>query len=148
MNETVNDRGAESRKPRPIEPTAPGRLARSEERLVANVTAQEKGRVRLQKHVVEEPETIEISLRHDELDIERRPAGRLLAEGEKPVSLTGDTTVVLVIEERLETRRVPWVVEEIHLRRRVVSEQQHVTDTVRKERLEIGTEGEVDLDHQ
>jgi uncharacterized protein (TIGR02271 family) len=132
----------------PVEPTAAKHLARSEERLVANVTTEEKGRLRLQKHVVEEPETIEVMLRHDELELERRAADRPLEPDERPVSVRGDETVVLVIEERLETRRVRWVVEEVHLRRRLVAEQQQVTDTVRKERLEIGTEGDVDLDHR
>jgi uncharacterized protein (TIGR02271 family) len=124
------------------------RLERREERLVAGVTAVERGRVRLQKTVVEEPEAIDITLRHDELDVERRPVNRRLARGERPVSVTGDTTIVRVIEERLETRRVPWVVEEIHLRRRLVAEQQRVSDTVRKERIQISTEGDVDLDQQ
>jgi uncharacterized protein (TIGR02271 family) len=148
MNETVNDRAAESRMRGQVEPTATEHLARSEERLVANATTEEKGRLRLQKHVVEEPETIEVMLRHDELELERRAADRPLEPDELPVSVRGDETVVLVIEERLETRRVRWVVEEVHLRRRLVAEQQQVTETVRKERLEIGTEGDVDLDHQ
>lgn len=60
----------------------------------------------------------------------------------------GGTTVLLVIEERLEVRRVPWVVEEIHLRRRLVSERQRVTDTVRKERWEMSTQGEIELEER
>jgi len=40
---------------------------------------------------------------------------------------------------------VPWVVEEIHLRRRLVSAPQRVAGTVRKERIEIDTEGDLDL---
>jgi uncharacterized protein (TIGR02271 family) len=71
-----------------------------------------------------------------------------LAADEQPVTERGDTTVVLVIEERLEVRKVPWVVEEIHLRRRLVTEQIQVEDTVRKERFEINTEGDVDLDNR
>jgi uncharacterized protein (TIGR02271 family) len=69
-----------------------------------------------------------------------------LAAGEKPVSTAGETTVVLVVEERLQVQRVPWVVEEIHLRRRLVTEKGRVTDTVRKERWEIQPEGDVTLD--
>lgn len=138
-------RQAETRVQPVIEPDETQRFELREERLVANVAAGEKGRVRLQKRVVEEPEEIEITLRHDELDLERRPVDRPLAAGEQPVSVTGDTTIVRVIEERLETRRVPWVVEEIHLRRRLVTEPRRITDTVRKERIEIRTEGDVDL---
>ncbi len=135
----------ETRVQSPPGPT-PERLERVEERLVADVTQHQAGVVRLQKRVVEEPEEVEVTLRHDELDLERRPADRPLAPGEKPVSTAGETTVVLVVEERLQVRRVPWVVEEIHLRRRLVTEKGRITDTVRKERWEIQPEGDVTLD--
>jgi uncharacterized protein (TIGR02271 family) len=127
-------------------PETPERLERVEERLVADVTRHQAGAVRLHKRIVEEPEEVEVTLRHDELDLERRPADRPLAAGEKPVSTAGETTVVLVVEERLQVQRVPWVVEEIHLRRRLVTEQQRITDTIRKERWEIQPEGDVKLD--
>ena len=120
-------------------------LERVEEHLVPHVTRHRAGAVRLRKRVVEEQDEIDVTLRHDELDLDRRPADRALAAGEAPVSERGDTTVVLVIEERLEVRRVPWVVEEIHLRRRLVSEERRIVDTVRKERFEIESEGDVDL---
>jgi uncharacterized protein (TIGR02271 family) len=124
------------------------RLQRVEERLVADVETFQSGGVRLTKRVVEEPESLEVELRHDEIDLERRPADRPLQPGEEPVANRGDETVVLVVEERLEVRKVAWVVEEIHLRRRLMSDSQEVTDTVRKERWEISTEGEVELKHR
>jgi uncharacterized protein (TIGR02271 family) len=124
------------------------RVQRHEERLVPRVTREQAGAVHLRRSVVEEPEEVEVTLRHDELDLERRSADRPLEAGEQPVTERGDTTVVLVVEERLEVRKVPWVVEEIHLRRRLVSEQRRVSDTVRKERFEIETQGDVELTDQ
>lgn len=121
------------------------RIERVEERLVPRVSQRQAGAIELHKRVVEEPEEVEVTLRHDELDLERRPANRALAPDEQPVTERGDTTVVLVVEERLEVRKVPWVVEEIHLRRRLVSEQRRVSDTVRKERIEIAPKGDVEL---
>jgi uncharacterized protein (TIGR02271 family) len=112
---------------------------------VPRTRRERAGGVRVQRHVVEEPETIEVTLRHDELELERRRADRPLEPGEQPVVERGDTTVVLVIEERLEVRKVPWVVEEIHLRRRLVSERRRISDTVRKERFDIEPQGDVDL---
>lgn len=132
----------------PLTPSEPERLQRVEERLVPKVSQRRAGAVRLVKRVVEEPESVEVTLRHDEIDLDRRKADRALAADEQPVTERGDTTVVLVIEERLEVRKVPWVVEEIHLRRRLVTEQIQVEDTVRKERFEISTEGDVDLDNR
>lgn len=112
------------------------------------VTREQAGAVHLRRTVVEEPEEVDVTLRHDELDLERRSADRPLKDGEQPVTERGDTTVVLVVEERLEVRKVPWVVEEIHLRRRLVSEQRRVSDTVRKERFQIETQGDVELTDQ
>jgi stress response protein YsnF len=54
-------------------------------------------------------------------------------------------TVVLVIEERLELRRVPWVVEEIRLRRRSVTKRTRVAEPVRRERVEISAEGDAEM---
>lgn len=118
-------------------------LERVEERLVADVETVESGRVRMTKHVVDEPTELDIELRHSEIDLERRPANRALQADERLVTDEGDETVILVVEERLETRKVPWVVEEIHLRRRIVTDTTRVEDTVRKERWEMSTEGDV-----
>ena len=126
-------------------PLSDATLERVEEHLVPTVTRHRAGSVRVRKRIVEEPEEVIVTLRHDELDLERRPADRALAAGEAPVSERGDSTVVLVIEERLEVRKVPWVVEEIHLRRRLVSDEQRIVDTVRKERFDIEPEGDVNL---
>lgn len=128
-----------------IDPTEPDHLERTEEHLAPRVSLRRAGTVRVRKQVVEELEDAEVTLRHDELEVQRRPADRPLAAGEPPVTERGDTTVVLVVEERLEVRKVPWVVEELHLRRRLVSEQQRVSDTVRKERFDIEAEGDVEL---
>ena len=127
-------------------PRVADRIERVEERLVADVSSRHAGTVRLRKHVVEEPEDVEVMLDHDEVDIERRPADRPLAPGEKPVTQTGDTTIVRIVEERLQVQRVPWVVEEIHVRRQRVTEARQVSDSVRKERWEIQPEGDVTVD--
>jgi uncharacterized protein (TIGR02271 family) len=131
-----------------VDDATPGRIQRREEQVVADVVRDRAGTVRLRRNVVEEPRELDVTLRHDEVDVERRPADRPLADGERPVTEQGDTTVVLVVEERLEVRTVPWVVEEIRVHRRVASEQRHVTGTVRKERFEIGAEGDVEINEQ
>ena len=124
------------------------RVERREERLAAHVRAEASGSVRLVRRVVDEPEAIDVTLRHGEVDLERQPADRPLEPGEQPVVERGDTTVVLVVEERLEVRKVPWVVEEIHLRGRLVTERRRITDSVRKERFEIQPQGDVELTNE
>ena len=125
-------------------PTAgAGPIERVEERLVADVETVESGHVRMTKRVVEEPAELDVELRHSEVDLERRPADRRLEATERSVSEHGDETVILVIEERLETRKVPWVVEEIHIRRRMATDTTRVEDTVRREQWEMSTDGDV-----
>ena len=130
----------------PFVPAQPSHLELKEERIVPRVSTREAGGVRINRRVVEEQEQVEVTLRHDELELERRPADRALAPDEQPVTERGDTTVVLVVEERLVVQKVPWVVEEIHLRRGLVSEKKTIADTVRKERIDIETKGDVALD--
>lgn len=134
----------------PIQPLDPdtATLERVEERVVADVRPVQVGSVRIDKRVVEEEDSVDVTLRHDELDLERRRVNRPLEPDEQPIREIGDTTVLLVIEERLEVRRVPYVVEEIHLRRRVVTERRQVSDTVRKERWDIRPEGGVDVEQR
>ncbi len=134
----------------PIQPLDPdsATLERVEERIVADVRPEQAGSVRIEKRVVEEEETVEVTLRHDELDLERRRVNRPLEPNEQPIREVGDTTVLLVVEERLEVRRVPYVVEEIHLRRRLVTERQQVSDTVRKERWDVVPEGGVEVEQR
>ena len=138
----------ETRLHEPVTEAATAHLERVEERLVADVRAEQAGSVRIEKRVVEEPEALEVTLRHDELDLERRKADRPMAAGEQPVTVRGEETIVLVVEERLEVRKVPWVVEEIHLRRRLTTETRLIEDTVRKERFEVRTEGDVNLEQR
>jgi uncharacterized protein (TIGR02271 family) len=121
------------------------RIARVEERLTADVEQVEAGSVRIRRRTVEEPETVQVELRHDELHLERIRVDRPLEAGESPVTDRGDTMVVLVIEERLEVRRVPWVVEEVHVQRALVTDRQSVTDTVRRQHIEIEPQGDVEL---
>lgn len=124
------------------------RLERAEERLVPTVEQVEAGQLVIRRRTTTEPETVDVSLSHDELDVERINVERPLGDGELPVREVGDETVVLVVEERLEVRKVPWVVEEIHIRRRLVTETQAISDEVRKERVDIETTGDVVLDER
>jgi uncharacterized protein (TIGR02271 family) len=122
------------------------RLERMEERLVPHVERVMAGQVVVTRRVVEEPERVSVTLAHDQLELERNRVDRPLEPGEEPIVTRGEETLLLVVEERLEVRRVPYVVEEIRLRRQVVREEREITDTVRKERFDIRLEGDVRLD--
>lgn len=118
------------------------RMQRVEERLRADVTQRQAGTVRVWKEVVEEDATLEVPIVQDEVHVERRTVDRPLGD-EAPVTTMGSKTRVLVIEERLEVRRIPWVVEEIELTRGMRREVREVRGKVRKERLHVDTQGEI-----
>lgn len=120
-------------------------ISRAEERIVVQPVQVEAGRLRISRHVVEEPREIEVTLHHDQLQIERATVDRPLAADERTVTELDDETVILRLEERLEVRRVPWVVEEIRLRRHPEPDRQRVTETVRAERIDIEAEGDIDV---
>ena len=114
----------------------------SEERLEVDTRARPAERVRVRKAVVTEDVTVTVAVRREELIIEREPladADAAAVDGvELGVALSpgGDLEIVLHAEEPVVTKRVVPV-ERIRLQRNTVVEQERITDTVRKERVEI-----------
>lgn len=126
----------------------PQHIERREERLVPRVERERRGTVHISKNVEERPQTLDIDVEHDELYLARRAVERPLGPDEQLVQQRNGETVVLVTEERVEVRKVPWVVEELRIGRDVVTEQEHVRSTVRREAFDIETDGDVDLKQQ
>ena len=122
------------------------RIERREERLVVRKVPELRGRVHVEKRVTEEPRTIEVEVDRHEMTIDRRTVDRPLAPDEPTVQTRDEQTVLLVTEERLEVRKVPWVVEEIRLGRHTATERRRVSDTIRRETFDISTDGDVDLE--
>jgi len=123
----------------------PIRIARHEEQLHTETSVRDAGRVRVRKETAEQEERRQVPVVHEELHVERRRVDRPLGD-DRPVSSEGDRTVVLVLEERLEVRKVPWVVEEIEITKVRREEVQEVSATLRKERLRIDLEGDLELE--
>lgn len=121
------------------EAETPGQLAAiplAEERLSISKRQVEAGRVRVRVSVEEHEEIVTEQLAHDELQIERVPRNVRLAEI-PDVRLEGNTTIVPVVEERLVVEKALVLVEEIHIRRRSVSEPAEIPVTLRSERAEV-----------
>ena len=113
-------------------------IVRSEEQLSVETRRRATERVRVRKEVTTEDVTVTVTLRREELVIEREP----LAEGAgTPVADTafaeeGAVDFVLHAEEPVVTKRlVP--VERVRLRRNTIVEEERITDTVRKEHVEV-----------
>lgn len=115
-------------------------MTRSEERLHVGTEQQETGRARLRKYVVTEQQSVTVPVQHEEVRLEREPitdanrdealSGAELTEAEHEVVLT---------EERVVVNKETVPVEQVRLAKETVTEQETVTEDVRKEQIE--TEG-------
>jgi uncharacterized protein (TIGR02271 family) len=128
-------------------PTTDNAMTRSEEQLRVGTQQVEAGRARLRKYVVTENVTTTVPVSHEEVRIEREPItdanvgnaldGPAISEEEHEVVLHAERPVVA-------KEAVP--VERVRLDTQTVTEQETVTDTVRKEQIEADTDGVTDVD--
>jgi uncharacterized protein (TIGR02271 family) len=119
-------------------PTTDDAMTRSEEHLQVGTQRVESGRARLRKYVVTENVTQTVPVSREEVRLEREPitdanvgdalAGPAISEEEHEVVLHAERPVVA-------KEAVP--VERVRLDTETVTEQQTVTDTVRKEQIEL-----------
>ncbi|UZJ27047.1 PRC and DUF2382 domain-containing protein (plasmid) [Rhodococcus antarcticus] len=113
-------------------------MTRSEEQLNVGTRTEEAGRARLRKHVVTEQQTVTVPVSHEEVTIEREPIteatrgdalnGADITEEQHEVTLHAERPVV-------EKETVP--VERIKVGTETVTGQETVTDSVRKEQVEL-----------
>ncbi|WP_029434173.1 DUF2382 domain-containing protein [Blastococcus sp. URHD0036] len=124
-------------------PTTDDAMTRSEEQLSVGTRSEEIGRARLRKYVVSENVTETVPVSREEVRVEREPItdanignamdGPAISEEEHEVTLHAERPVVA-------KEAVP--VERVRLDKQTVTDQETVTDTVRKEQIEMeGAEG-------
>jgi uncharacterized protein (TIGR02271 family) len=110
------------------------RMQRSEEELGTGVRKREAGSMNVRKSVRTEREQVRVPRRREEVDVERVPVGREVAEAEIGES---EEFVVRVFEEEVVVSKRVVLKEEIRLRKRVVEEVEVVEVDLRKEEVEI-----------
>jgi uncharacterized protein (TIGR02271 family) len=124
-------------------PTTDNAMTRSEERLNVGTQRTEAGRARLRKFVVTENVTQTVPVSREEVRLEREPItdanvgnamdGPAISEEEHEVVLEAERPVV-------EKEAVP--VERVRLDKETVTDHETVSDSVRKEQIEMeGAEG-------
>ena len=90
------------------------------------------------KEPVTETKTIEISIMHEEIDIEKRPAsqeGNTTALQDPPPKNTRTVIRVPLIHEQVKIKREPHVKEEIVIRKKPRTETKTVSESVTKEKV-------------
>jgi uncharacterized protein (TIGR02271 family) len=119
-------------------PTTDDAMTRSEEELRVGTTQREAGRARLRKYVVEDEVTKTVPVRREEVRIEREPItdANVGAATDGPAISEEEHEVVLHEEEAVvEKRAVPK--ERVRLDKDTYTEERQVSDTVRKEQIDV-----------
>ena len=125
MGSTADERG--------VEPGEDLREQRSEEELGTGVRQREAGSMNVKKSVRTEHEEVRVPKRREEVEVERVPTNREVADAE-----FGDEEVVVqVFEEEVVVSKRIVLKEEIRLRKRVVEEVETFEVDLRKEEVEI-----------
>jgi uncharacterized protein (TIGR02271 family) len=111
-------------------------MTRSEERVDIGVERREAGHARLHKYVETEQFDESVPLHHDEIQVERRPIDDPSAVRE-PREMGESEETFTLYEERPVVSKEQVPVEEVHVRKRDVSHEEHVQGQRRRERVEL-----------
>jgi uncharacterized protein (TIGR02271 family) len=112
-------------------------MTRSEERLQVGTESVEAGRARLRKYVVTEQVTTTVPVSHEEVRVEREP----ITDANRDAALSGgdlteDEHEVLLHAEQPVVQKEAVPVERVRLGKETVTEQQEVSEQVRKEQID------------
>lgn len=111
-------------------------MVRHEENLRVGKETEETGRVALRKYVVTENETVTVPVSHEEVRLEREPVDGTEAKA-RPGAMGEAEHEVTLHRERPVVDKTTEAVEKVRLGTRTVTEDEKVSDTVRKERIEV-----------
>ncbi|HWK89213.1 MAG TPA: YsnF/AvaK domain-containing protein [Longimicrobium sp.] len=119
------------------------RLVLKEEELAVGKRAVEAGEVGVSKHVETERVRENVTLRHDEVEVERRPItdGYVAGGADTVIGDNEEIRIPLHAEEAVVEKRVVPT-EELVVRKRSVAENEVVEADLRHEEAEVHREGE------
>ena len=114
---------------------AEGYLTRSEEQLRVGTQRVAAGRAGIRKFVVTEQQTVTVPVSHDEVRVVREP----LQPGDSVDGSTigEDSIDVALMQDEVRVDKQVVGVEKVRLATETVTEQQEVTEAVRKEQVEV-----------
>lgn len=116
-----------------------------EEQLDVGTTEVQTGEVTVNKTVNEETQTVDVPVTHEEVTIERHP----VTDGtpiDGSLDLEDETLVVPVNEEQIDVNKRAVVTDEVTVNKETKEDVKQVSDTVRKENLDVQTHGDVTVE--
>lgn len=119
-------------------PTTDDAMTRSEEQLHVGTEKVQTGRARLRKYVVSDTETVTVPVSREEIRLEREP----ITDGNVGDALDGpaiseEEHEVVLTEERPVVAKEAVPVERVRLDKETVTDTETVTESVRKEEIEL-----------
>ena len=126
-------------------PSTDSAMTRSEEELEVGKVAQEAGRVRLRKHVVTEQQQVTVPVQREEVRVEREPItdDNIDAAMDGP-DLSEEEAEMVLTEEEVVVNKQVVPKERVRLDKDVITEEQTVSEDVRKERIDVDGDNVVD----
>jgi uncharacterized protein (TIGR02271 family) len=123
-------------------PTTDEAMTRSEEELRVGTTQRETGRARLRKYVVTENVTQTVPVQREEVRIEREPiTDANVGDAMSGPALSDEEHEVVLYEEQPVVEKTVVPKERVRLDKDVHTDEETVSEDVRKERIEADGEG-------
>lgn len=120
-----------------------------EERLVTNKKRQQTGEVVLAKHVETETASVSLPLEKDRIVIERSIPKNKTSTSVRDASFQeGELVRMKVYEETADVHKEAFVREEVTIKKEVEVDTVKAQETLRREELDIDTQGRLDIDTQ
>lgn len=115
-------------------------VVRSEEQLQVRTETAATERVRLVKRIVTENVTITVPVSHEKVTLERIPVTDTnRGDAADGVELTEHAWDLVLYTEQIQVTKVTVPVERVQLSKRIITEQEQVSDTLRKEQVDLDT---------
>ena len=119
-------------------PTTDSAMTRSEERLNVGTEKAATGRARLRKHVVTENVSTTVPVSREEVRLEREPiTDANVGDAKDGPALSDEEHEVVLNEERPVVDKETVPVERVRLDKETVTENETVSDTVKKEEIDL-----------
>jgi uncharacterized protein (TIGR02271 family) len=123
-------------------PTTDEAMTRSEEQLQVDKTRQESGRARLRKYVTTENETVTVPVQKERAVLETEPiTDANVGDATSGPAISEEEHEVVLSEEHVDVQKTATPVERVRLGKESVTENETVSEQVRKEHIEA--EGDV-----
>ena len=121
-------------------------VERREEELALGKELREVGSVRARKTVESVPYEELVGRSVEQADVERQPAGE--GDSGEVETLPDGSISIPVLEEEIVVTKRTVVRERIVIRKSTVTEQERVTAELRRERVELETDGDVTVQNE